>query len=385
MNTTDTIVIVGGGPVGLALALALQQKAIPFKVLEARPQGAAHQDTRALALSYGTKLVLERLGVWAQVEPHATAIQTIHISQRGGLGRTKLQAQEHQLPALGYVVSYGALMQALDSAIDHQHVLYQAAARAILPRDHHAEVSFEVAGKTEQLRSALLVIADGGRSLEEVPGLMRETKAYGHDALVSKVKAEMPHNNVAYERFTATGPMALLPNGASDFSLVWTGEKDMVDRLLTLDDATFLSELHAAFGDRVGQFLSIEKRMSFPLKLSSLSMTDAAHVVVIGNAAQTMHPVAGQGFNVGMRDAWTLVDLIANTSAAQLGGAPMLAEYRQRRQADTRGGLLFTDFLVNVFTNQTLGVASLRGLGLAMLQHFPPIKRVLVNKMSFGK
>jgi len=264
-------------------------------------------------------------------------------------------------------------------------VLYQAAARAILPRDHHAEVSFEVAGKTEQLRSALLVIADGGRSLEEVPGLMRETKAYGHDALVSKVKAEMSHNNVAYERFTATGPMALLPNGASDFSLVWTGEKDMVDRLLTLDDATFLSELHAAFGDRVGQFLSIEKRMSFPLKLSSLSMTDAAHVVVIGNAAQTMHPVAGQGFNVGMRDAWTLVDLIANTSAAQLGGAPMLAEYRQRRQADTRGGLLFTDFLVNVFTNQTLGVASLRGLGLAMLQHFPPIKRVLVNKMSFGK
>jgi 2-octaprenyl-6-methoxyphenol hydroxylase len=385
MNTTDAIVIVGGGPVGLALALALQQKAIPFKVLEARPQGAAHQDTRALALSYGTKLILERLGVWARVEPLATAIQTIHISQRGGLGRTKLQAQEHQLPALGYVVSYGALMQALDSAIDHQHVLYQAAARAIFPRDHHAEVSFEVAGKTEQLRSALLVIADGGRSLEEVPGLMRETKAYGHDALVSKVKAEMSHNNVAYERFTATGPMALLPNGASDFSLVWTGEKDMVDRLLTLDDATFLSELHAAFGDRVGQFLSIEKRMSFPLKLSSLSMTDAAHVVVIGNAAQTMHPVAGQGFNVGMRDAWTLVDLIANTSAAQLGGAPMLAEYRQRRQADTRGGLLFTDFLVNVFTNQTLGVASLRGLGLAMLQHFPPIKRVLVNKMSFGK
>jgi len=385
MNTTDAIVIVGGGPVGLALALALQQKAIPFKVLEARPQGAAHQDTRALALSYGTKLILERLGVWAQVEPLATAIQTIHISQRGGLGRTKLQAQEHQLPALGYVVSYGALMQALDSAIDHQHVLYQAAARAILPRDHHAEVSFEVAGKTEQLRSALLVIADGGRSLEDVPGLMRETKAYGHDALVSKVKAEMSHNNVAYERFTATGPMALLPNGASDFSLVWTGEKDMVDRLLTLDDATFLSELHAAVGDRVGQFLSIEKRMSFPLKLSSLSMTDAAHVVVIGNAAQTMHPVAGQGFNVGMRDAWTLVDLIANTSAAQLGGAPMLAEYRQRRQADTRGGLLFTDFLVNVFTNQALGVASLRGLGLAMLQHFPPIKRVLVNKMSFGK
>lgn len=385
MKTTDTVVIVGGGPVGLALALALQQKAMPFKVLEARPQGASHQDTRALALSYGTKLILEKLGVWAHVEPRATAIQTIHISQRGGLGRTKLQAHEHQLPALGYVVSYGALMQALDSAIDHQHVLYQAVAQDIVPGDQQSEVRFDVAGESQQLHSPLLVIADGGRSLEDIPGLTRETKAYGHDALVSKVKAEIPHGNVAYERFTSSGPMALLPNGERDFSLVWTGEKPMIDRLLTLDDATFLSELHQAFGDRVGQFLSIEKRMSFPLKLSSLSMTDIAHVVVIGNAAQTMHPVAGQGFNVGMRDAWTLVDLIGNASAELWGTASMLAEYRQRRQADTRGGLLFTDFLVNVFTNQTPGVASLRGLGLAMLEYFPPIKRVLVNKMSFGK
>lgn len=385
MSAADTIVIVGGGPVGLALALALQKKAIPFKVLEARAQGAAHQDTRALALSYGTKLILERLGVWAQVAAHATAINTIHISQRGGFGRTKLQAHEHQLPALGYVVAYGALMQALDGAINHQHVLYEAAAREIVPGNQFAEVKFDYDGKLQQLSSPLLVIADGGRSLEQIPGLVRETKAYGHDALVSKVKAELPHNNIAYERFTNTGPMALLPNGERDFSLVWTGEKNMIDRLLTLEDVTFLSELHQAFGDRVGQFLSIEKRISFPLKLSSLSMTDAAHLVVIGNAAQTMHPVAGQGFNVGMRDAWTLVDQIEHATSTDLGSAAMLVEYRQRRQADTRGGLLFTDFLVNVFTNQMPGVAGLRGLGLAMLEHLPPIKRALVNKMSFGK
>lgn len=385
MNTTDTIVIVGGGPVGFALALALQQKAMPFKVLEARAQGAAHKDTRALALSYGTKLILERLGVWTQVATHATAINTIHISQRGGFGRTKLQAHEHQLPALGYVVAYGALMQALDSAIDHQHVLYEASAREIVPGDAQSEVRFDDAGNPQQISSPLLVIADGGRSLEEIPGLVRETKAYGHDALVSKVKAELPHDNIAYERFTEAGPMALLPNGERDFSLVWTGEKNMIDRLLALDETTFLSELHQAFGDRVGQFLSIEKRISFPLKLSSLSLADAPHVVVIGNAAQTMHPVAGQGFNVGMRDAWTLVDMIANTNAADWGGASMLSAYRQRRQADTRGGLLFTDFLVNIFTNQTLGVATLRGLGMALLEHLPPVKRVLVNKMSFGK
>lgn len=385
MSSRDPILIVGGGPVGLALALSLQQKNIPFKVLEARLQGASHQDKRALALSYGTKQILETLGVWSQVETQATAINTIHISQRGGLGRTKLHAHEHRLPALGYVVSYGALMQALDAAIDHQHVMYEAVAREILPHDSAAEVHFDYAGQSHRLNSSLMVIADGGRSLEEIPGLVRETKAYGHDALVSKVHADLPHQNIAYERFTPSGPMALLPNGEHDFSLVWTGEKSMVDRLLSLDDATFLQELHEAFGDRVGQFLSVEKRMSFPLKLSSLSVTDTPHLVVIGNAAQTMHPVAGQGFNVGMRDASTLVSMLAQTSSMDWGASTMLKAYRQQRQSDTRGGLLFTDFLVNVFTNPVLGVATLRGLGLAMMQYLPPVKRLLVNKMSFGK
>jgi 2-octaprenyl-6-methoxyphenol hydroxylase len=385
MNSTSPILIVGGGPVGLALAIALQQKNIPFKVLEARAQGASHQDKRALALSYGTKQILEMLGVWTAVEPHATAIETIHISQRGGLGRTKLNAHEHQLPALGYVVSYGALMQSMDSAIEHAHIMYEAVAREILPHDSHAEVRFDYAGQLHQLTSVLLVIADGGRSLEDIPGLIRETKAYGHDALVSKVQAELPHRNIAYERFTSDGPMALLPNGARDFSLVWTGEKAIVDRLLSLDEASFLQELHQAFGDRVGQFLSVEKRMSFPLKLSSLSMADTPHVVVIGNAAQTMHPVAGQGFNVGMRDAWTLVGQLVQTPHSDWGTSAMLSAYRQQRKPDTQGGLLFTDFLVNVFTNPTLGVATLRGLGLAMMEYLPPVKRLLVNKMSFGK
>lgn len=276
-------------------------------------------------------------------------------------------------------------MQALDAAIDHQHVMYEAVAREILPHDSDAEVHFDYAGQSHRLSSSLMVIADGGRSLEEIPGLVRETKAYGHDALVSKVHADLPHQNIAYERFTPSGPMALLPNGEHDFSLVWTGEKSMVDRLLSLDDATFLQELHEAFGDRVGQFLSVEKRMSFPLKLSSLSVTDTPHLVVIGNAAQTMHPVAGQGFNVGMRDASTLVSMLVQTSPMDWGNSTMLKAYRQQRQSDTRGGLLFTDFLVNVFTNPMLGVATLRDLGLAMMQYLPPVKRLLVNKMSFGK
>ena len=390
MATKDNTVIVGGGPVGSVLALALQKKNVAFTMLEARAKGASHADTRALALSYGSRLILEKLGVWDAVAAKATAINTIHISQRGGLGRAKLNATDHNMPAIGYVLPYGALTQALDSALDTSCVLYQAEATAIKPNQSASEVVFTQVGVTQALASPLLVVADGGRNLGEIAGITKETKEYGHDALVSKVTAELPHNNIAYERFTPSGPMALLPNGEAGFSLVWTGEKASIDKLLQLDDATFLSQLHEAFGDRVGQFLSIEKRISFPLKLSTLKASTAPHLAdlrlaIIGNAAQTMHPVAGQGFNVGMRDAWTLADLIINTPVNALGNAEMLANYNQQRKRDTRGGMLFTDLLVNVFNNDIIGVAAMRGAGLGLLELIKPAKNFLVGKMSFGK
>lgn len=384
------IVIVGGGPVGSVLALSLQQQGIAFTMLEAREKGASHQDKRALALSYGTRLVLEKLSVWDAVEAQATAINTIHISQRGGLGRTKLTAAEHNLPAIGYVVSYGALTQALDAVLDTSNVLYGAEATEIQTSAEKSTVTFKHAETVQSLSADLLVVADGGRSLNAIEGIAKETKEYGHDALVTKVQAELPHNNIAYERFTPDGPMALLPNGERDFSLVWTGEKASIDALLQLDDLTFLKELHQAFGDRVGRFLSVEKRMSFPLKLSTLKPADAPHLAglhlaIIGNAAQTMHPVAGQGFNVGIRDAWTLADVIIQTPANALGSEGMLKQYSQQRKRDTRGGLLFTDLLVNVFSNDLIGVGSLRGAGLGLLELFKPAKNLLVSRMSFGK
>jgi 2-octaprenyl-6-methoxyphenol hydroxylase len=379
---TDKIIIVGGGPVGAVLALALQQQGIAFTMLEARAKGASHVDKRALALSYGSRLILEKLGVWCAVEAKATAINTIHISQRGGLGRTKLNAAEHSQPALGYVLSYGDLTEALDKALDTSHVLYETEATGIKPGELLAQVIYN---QSITLSSPLVVVADGGRNLGDIEGIERETKDYGHDALVSKVRAELPHNNIAYERFTPQGPMALLPNGAHDFSLVWTGEKTSIDVLLALDDTTFLTQLHEAFGDRVGKFLSIEKRMAFPLKLSTLKPATAPHLAVIGNAAQTMHPVAGQGFNVGLRDAWTLADLIVNTPQAAVGSASMLNGYSQRRKSDTRGGVMFTDLLVNLFSNDLIGVSSLRGLGLGLLDVVKPAKSLLVGKMSFGK
>jgi 2-octaprenyl-6-methoxyphenol hydroxylase len=380
-----SIVIVGGGPVGSVLALALQQQGAAFTMLEARAKGASHKDTRALALSYGSRLILEKLGVWDAVAAKATAINTIHISQRGGLGRTKLNAADHNQDAMGYVLPYGALTQALNSALDTSQILYEAEATEIKPGEPFAEVAFMQNGKSQTLQSALLVVADGGRSLGEIAGISKESKEYGHDALVSKVTTELPHNNIAYERFTPSGPMALLPNGDAGFSLVWTGEKASIDALLQLDDATFLSQLHDAFGDRVGKFLSIEKRMSFPLKLSRLQPSTAPHLAIIGNAAQTMHPVAGQGFNVGLRDARTLADLIIGSSQTALGAAPMLEAYSKLRSRDTRGGILFTDLLVNVFSNDVVGLGAIRGAGLGLLEFIKPAKNLLVGKMSFGK
>jgi 2-octaprenyl-6-methoxyphenol hydroxylase len=381
----QNVVVVGGGPVGSVLALALQQQQVPFTMLEARAKGASHQDTRALALSYGSRLILDKLGVWDAVSAHATAINTIHISQRGGLGRTKLNAAEHGLQSLGYVLPYGAITQALDAVLDASSIMYEAEATEIKPAQDTSSVTYTHTNVTHTLQSALIVVADGGRSLDEIEGIEKETKEYGHDALVTKVRAELPHNHIAYERFTPTGPMALLPNGDTDFSLVWTGLQANIHGLLALEDKTFLAQLHQAFGDRVGKFLSVEKRMSFPLKLSRLKPSVAGHLAVIGNAAQTMHPVAGQGFNVGMRDAWALAGLIINSTQSELGSADMLANYTQLRSRDTQGGILFTDLLVNMFNNDLLGLQAMRGAGLGLLDLIKPAKNLLVSKMSFGK
>lgn len=385
-SSQHSVLIVGGGPVGATLALTLQQSGVPVTMLEARAKGAAYQDQRALALSYGSRMILERLGVWAALDSQATAINTIHISQRGSLGRSQLKAQDHDLPALGYVLSYGALTKALDDVLANFNginTLYEAEATHIEPSPDMASVIFNYQSKMQTLSSALLVLADGGRRLGDIPGIQRETKMYGHDALVTKVSAELPHNNIAYERFTPMGPVALLPNGM-EFSLVWTGKSDEVARIMALEDAEFLHQLHQHFGDRVGRFLSVGKRLTFPLKLAYLNPVTAPHLVVIGNAAQTMHPVAGQGFNVGLRDAYELAQQVAETAPENWGQAAMMTSYQQGRKADTKRGLMFTDFLVNVFSNDIVGVSGLRGASLGVLDLLKPIKSRLVSKMSFG-
>ena len=387
-NHAGEILVVGGGPVGATLALALQQKGIPATILEARSHGAAHQDQRALALSYGSRLIFERLGLWTSLASQATAIKTIHISQRGSLGRSRLRANDYSQEALGYVLPYGVLSKALDSALNDSskiQVVYNAQVANIEATENQACVSFLGAANenAQQISVALAVLADGGNSLTHIPELKRETTEYGHSALVAKVSSELPHDNIAYERFTPAGPVALLPNG-DEFSLVWTGEQAVIAELLQVKEEMFLEELHRHFGDRVGRFLQVGPRSTFPLKMAYLDPVAMPHLAVIGNAAQTMHPVAGQGFNIGMRDAWELATCIAATDPVAWGSRDMLQSYRKIRESDTKSGLLFTDFLVNVFSNELIGLSGMRAAGLGILDVVKPLKQRLVEKMSFG-
>ncbi|MDR2875897.1 MAG: FAD-dependent oxidoreductase [Methylobacillus sp.] len=384
---TDDLLIIGGGPVGATLALALKNYGLRVTVLEARHPATGARDARTLALSEGSRLILGRLGVWSRLAPYATPIETIHISQRGRLGRAMLRAEEEGQEALGYVLPYAELGAALDDALaaaEDIRVEFGVRATALETSDDAATVTVEQNGATKKFSARLAVIADGGRSLDALPGMKRETREYGHTALVGHVECELPHNNIAYERFTPQGPVALLPEGATGYALVWTATPDEAARLAQLPEAQFLAELHKHFGDRVGAFRAIAGRATFPLRLVTLRPVTAPHVVAIGNAAQTLHPVAGQGFNLGLRDAWQLALIARETAAESVGGAEMLRRYQSGRRVDTGGGIFFTDFLARVFANDWPGWGAARGAGLALLELCAPARHFVSRKMSFG-
>ena len=369
-SATD-VLIAGGGPVGAMLALGL--RGCGASVLQVRADAGAGD--RPIALSYGSRLLLEREGAWPTASP--TPISEIHVSQQGGFGRTLIRAADYDLPALGYVAAYSRILAWLSAAeagrpgVDGKVIDWK-------PGADYIEVRVERAAGGETLeRARLLVLADGGPA-----GLVEHGRDYGQRAVVAQVQTERAHRNIAWERFTRGGPIALLPyqNG---YALVWSIEAEAAQSLLAVPEAEFLLRLGAAFGRRVGPFLGASPRASFPLSLRHRRVVEP-RTIRVGNAAQTLHPVAGQGLNLGLRDAVVLAELIASTHPRELGSDAFLKHYTARRRLDRVAGICFTDSLVRLFSNSSTALGMVRGAGLAFLDILPPARGFLARRMIYG-
>jgi 2-octaprenyl-6-methoxyphenol hydroxylase len=376
------IVIAGGGPVGAALALGVRDSGYSVVLLEARAPGAVVDDARTMALSHGSRLILERLGVWTALTTAATPIHHISISQQRGFGRVELNADEANVPALGYVAGYASLQRALAGALERSTVrmLAGCAVQGVSGDANGAIATVDAAGAQLQLAARLIAIADGGAQLN---GAHVKTRDYHQSALVCDIVSEQSHHNRAFERFTPEGPLALLPT-ARGWSLVWTAQPEHAQQLAALDDAEFCRRLHAAFGSAVGAFIAAGQRRVFPLALKYATRQVAPRTVLIGNAAQTLHPVAGQGFNLGLRDAWELARTIIAHGESDPGGSELLNAYFSQRRFDRTATILFTDSLIRLFCKDIPLLNNARGLGLAAFGAIPAAKNFLVRRMMFG-
>ena len=375
------LAIIGGGPVGLAAAAAAVLHGLDPVVLEARSD-EGRPDPRVFALSYGARLILERFGVWDALD-RKYPIRCVHVSQRGRFGHTVMQAEELNVEALGYVSPYEPLVQALRKRVAEAGVPIVSGARVVALESQSNQVSihFEQQGEMRALCADWVAQADGGASL--FAAARSTERDYGQCAITAEVQCERATKDCAYERFTGRGPIALLPL-LERHALIWTVPRAQADALLELDTASFEQELASAYGERIGAIRLLGPRTAFHLVLRYAHRVVSERHVLIGNAAQQLHPVAGQGFNIGLRDAYEL--------AAALGGfAPhsdermrALRQYRAGRRLDRAGGTLFTDFIVRAFSNDDPVLGLARSVGLAVLDAAGPVKRFLMRRMIFG-
>jgi 2-octaprenyl-6-methoxyphenol hydroxylase len=377
------ICIVGARPVGATLALALAGEGVDLVALDARAEGGTLRGDRSLALSHGARLIYERLGVWGELASRAgavTPIVRIDVSQAGGFGAAVLDAADVGLPALGYVVSYVALQEALDAATERARIDVRYATP--VERIDATPSSVTVVGPADsRVTARLAVIADGtGAAL---PGIERVQHDYGQVAVIGKIETREPHQGLAYERFTPEGPIALLPEG-DHYGFVWTLTPARAQAMLALPDDAFVARFAEHFGRRRTDFVRAWGRKSFPLVLALARPPVAMRIVAIGNASQTLHPVAGQGFNVGLRDAWELKCAIAAAPRDDIGAPAMLAGYASRRRTDRWAGVAFTHGLVHLFGTDLPLVRWPRGIGLALLDAIPPLKRTFTRAMLHG-
>ncbi len=385
------VAIVGGGLVGASLAIALEPLGLRVALVEGVAPQASTQpsfDDRTTALGNGTRRIFESLGLWDDIAPQAAPIRRIHVSDAGRFGFARLAAEEQGIEAFGYVVTNRAIGAALRRRLAGLAGLDQrmpVRVTTVQPVGESLELGLDPGA--QRLRARLVVAADGANSLvRAAAGLEAGVEDYHQVAIVAHLRAAQPGDGTAFERFTPHGPIAVLPLGDGGYGVIWTLTPAAAERALALDDGAWLAELQQAFGWRAGRFVRVGQRSAYPLRLTRAAQTTAARTVLIGNAAQALHPVAGQGFNLGLRDAATLAELLAERvgdARLDCGATALLAEFARRRQADRDGVTRFTDGLVKLFGDERPGFGALRDLGLLLFDLSPTAKSAL-SRLSWG-
>ena len=383
---TDTrvdVAIIGGGMVGASLAVALAGTGISTLLVEGTAPGSTSQpsfDDRTTALGNASRRIFQGLGVWERLAPEAAAIRAIHVSDAGRFGFARLNAAEQGIDAFGYVIPNriigAALWEKLQGA---QDVLLRVPARPEKVEIGNQGVTFRVG--SESVSARLVVAADGAHSVvRAAASIAADVEDYDQIAIVANVAADRPHDGTAYERFTQSGPLAVLPLHDGSYGVIWTCAPARAAEVLSFDNTTYLRELQERFGWRAGRFVRAGARASYPLKLTRAATTVAERTVLIGNAAQALHPVAGQGFNLGLRDAAMLAEVIAGAGpGADVGSPELLRKFAAWREGDRSGVVRFTDGLVKLFANTRPGVGVLRNLGLLLFDLSPPAKSALAR------
>jgi 2-octaprenyl-6-methoxyphenol hydroxylase len=383
------VAVVGGGMVGASLVAGLIGTGVRLLLVEAVPFGASAQpsfDERTTALGNASRRIFEGLSVWDAIAPEAAPIRAIHVSDAGRFGGARLLAGEQGIEAFGYVVPnrrigtalWGRLTEAAELSLRVPGQVEDVEIRA-------ADVRLKVAsaGRREAVTARLVVAADGAHSrIRSAAGIEALVEDYEQVAVVANVASDAPHGDTAHERFTPAGPLAVLPLADGTLSVIWACRRDDAPRVLGLDEAAWLAELQARFGWRAGRFVRAGRRAAYPLRLTRAASPVATRTVLIGNAAQALHPVAGQGFNLGLRDAAMLAEVIA-ASGSDAGAAALLERFAAWRARDRSGVTRFTDGLVRLFGDERFGVGLLRNLGLLLFDLSPPAKRALA-RVSLG-
>ncbi|MCX7096791.1 MAG: 2-octaprenyl-6-methoxyphenyl hydroxylase [Methylococcales bacterium] len=387
MQAEYDLIIVGGGLAGNCLALALKDTGLRIAIVEANSREqlqASPAGDRALALAAGTVMMLEAMAVWQSISYAATAISNIHISDRGHFGKTRLSAEKEQVAALGYVITARDIETHVAKLVAQAGIDLIAPARVVglMSGDQEICVSLKQGEESLNLSAKLLVGADGGlSSVRQLLDINQQVTDYGQTALVTTVRTTRPHKGTAYERFTASGPLALLPVEKKQCAVVWTRKKADAEALMLGSEADFLAELQQCFGYKLGGLSLIAPRRAFPLSLIRAEKMQAGRAVIIGNAVHQLHPVAGQGFNLGLRDVVSLAELLIKQHEAgkDIGAGDFLHAYAQARKQDHDRTIGFTDAVVKIFSNEWLALAAVRNFGLTLLDHIPAAKSLLTR------